>query len=274
MFKEEQIHFPQSEVRTMLVPVSTGCPYNKCTFCTMYKGDSYNEVPLQDIEYELLNGDPYTDRVFLTGADPLAVGFERMCKILKLICTYFPYCGCTASYASVKTIRKYRAEELTELHKAGLGLLYIGFETGNDEVLKFVKKGHTVEQAVEAGKKLNEAKIPFNSIIMYGLAGKGKCIENAIQTADMLNQFDSNKIITMNLTIFATTELSEMTKNGSFIPAGSDEKLEEIKTLLENLKMQKSTEFDTSHATNIIKMIGYLPGEKERMLKHIENLRK
>jgi len=269
MFKEEQIHFPQNEVRTMLVPVSTGCPYNKCIFCTMYKGTTYEEVPLQDIENELLNGNPDTDRVFLTGADPLAVGFERMCKILKLIRRYFPYCGCAASYASVKTILRYSTKELAELHKSGLGPLYIGFETGSDKVLKFIKKGHTVKQAVDAGKKLNEARIPFNPIIMYGLAGEGKCIENAKQTANMLNQFDSNKIITMNLTIFETTELSEMTKNGSFIPAGTGEKLEEIKTLLENLEVRKTTEFDTSHATNIIRMNGYLPGEKERMLKHI-----
>lgn len=274
MFKEERIHFPQSEVRTMLVPVSTGCPYNKCTFCTMYKEEPYEEVTLQDIEYELLNGDPYTDRVFLTGADPLAVGFEKMCKILKLIHKHFPYCGCVASYASVRTIYSYRTEELTELHKAGLGLLYIGFETGSEEVLKLVKKGHTVKQAVEAGKKLNEARIPFNSIIMYGLAGAGKCIDNAKQTADMLNQFDSSKIVTMNLTIFETTKLSEMVKNGTFIPAGSEEKLEEIKTLLNNLEVRKSTEFDTSHATNILKMTGWLPGEKEHMLEHIENLRK
>lgn len=273
MFKEERIHFPQSEVRTVLIPVSTGCPYNQCAFCAMYKGDEYNEVPLQDIEYELSNGEPYTDRVFLTGADPLAVGYERMSKILKLIRKYYPYCGCVAAYASIKAIHKYSVEELTELHKAGLGLLYIGFETGSDEVLKLVKKGHTVEQAVEVGKKLNEAKIPFNSIIMYGLAGAGKCIENAEQTAAMLNQFDSNKIVTMNLTIFETTELSEMTKNGIFIPAGPDEKLEEVKTLLENLEVRKTTEFDTSHATNIIKMLGSLPGEKERMLARIERLK-
>ncbi len=274
MFKEEQIYFPQSEVKTMLVPVSTGCPYNKCTFCTMYKGAAYEEVPLQDIENELLNGDPYTDRVFLTGADPLAVGFERMSKILKLIHRHFPYCGCAASYASVRTIQRYSTEELTELHKSGLGLLYIGFESGSDEVLKFVKKGHTVKQAVEAGKKLNEARIPFNSIIMYGLAGEGKCIDHAKQTANLLNQFDSNKIVTMNLTIFETTELSEMANNRSFIPAGTKEKLEEIKTLIENLEVRKTTEFDTSHATNIIRIIGHLPGEKEHMLNHIENLRK
>ncbi|XCP84830.1 radical SAM protein [Roseburia hominis] len=274
MFKEEQIHFPQSEIKTMLVPVSTGCPYNKCTFCAMYTGDAYSEIPLQDMEYELLNGDPYTDRVFLTGADPLAVGFERMSKILKLIHKYFPYCGCVAAYASVRTVHKYSTEELAELHKAGLGLLYIGFETGSEEVLKFVQKGHTVAQAVETGKKLNEAKLPFNSIIMYGLAGEGKCVENARQTAAMLNQFDSSKIVTMNLTIFETTELSEMTKNGTFIPAGSEEKLEELKTLLQNLEARKTTEFDTTHATNIIKMTGSLPGEKERLLEHIEDLKK
>lgn len=269
MYKEERIHFPQSEVRTMMVPVSTGCPYNRCAFCAMYKGDSYNEVPLDDIEYELSNGDPYTDRVFLTGADPLAVGYERMSRILKLIRKYFKYCGCVAAYASIKAIRKYSVEELTELHKLGLGLLYVGFETGSDEVLKFIKKGHTVEQAIEVGKKLNEAKIPFNSIIMYGIAGRGNCVENAKQTAAMLNQFDSKKIVTMNLTIFETTELAEKVASGEFITATASEKLEEIRTLLENLEVKTTTEFDTSHATNIVRLVGILPGEKESLLSQI-----
>lgn len=273
MYKEERIHFPQSEVRTMMVPVTTGCAYNRCAFCSMYKGDSYHEVPLDEIAYELSNGDIYTDRVFLTGADPLWVGYERMSKILKMIRKQFPYCGCVAAYASVKAIRKYSVEELTELHKLGLGLLYVGFETGSDEVLKYMKKGHTAEQAIEVGKKLNEAKIPFNSIIMYGIAGREKCVENAKETVKMLNQFDSNKIVTMNLTIFETTELAEKTANGTFIPASAREKLEEIKTLIEGLEVKKTTEFDTSHATNIIKMIGILPGEKDKMLAQIEKMK-
>ena len=274
MYKEERIHFPQSEVRTMMVPVTTGCAYNRCAFCSMYKGDSYNEVPLDEIEYELSNGDPYTDRVFLTGADPLWVGYERMSKILKMIRKHFPYCGCAAAYASVKAIRKYSVEELTELHKLGLGLLYVGFETGSDEVLKYVKKGHTAEQAVEVGKKLNEAKIPFNSIIMYGIAGKGKCVENARETAKMLNQFDSNKIVTMNLTIFETTELAEKVAEGAFIPAGLTEKLEEIYALVEGLEVKRTTEFDTSHATNIVRMKKILPGEKEELLAYVAELKK
>lgn len=183
------------------------------------------------------------------------------------------YLRSVAAYASIKAIRKYSVEELSELHKFGLGLLYVGFETGSDEVLKMVKKGHTSAQAIEVGKKLNEAQIPFNSIIMYGLAGQGKCVENAKQTAQMLNQFNSNKIVTMNLTIFETTELSEMVKNGTFIPAGLNEKLDEVRTLVECLEVKKTTEFDTSHATNIIRMNRILPGEKGEILAYIESLR-
>lgn len=270
MFKEERIHFPQSEIHTTLIPVSTGCPYNRCAFCGMYKGDEYQEVPLQDIEYELLNGDEYTDRVFLTGGDPLAVGFERMMKILKLIRKYYKYCGCVGMYASVKSIYKYSVEELTELHNAGLSLLYVGFESGCDEVLKLMKKGHTKQMAIEVGQKLNAAKIPFNSIIMYGLAGAGKCVDSAVDTIDMLNQFDSKKVVTMSLTVLEATPLAQMVENGEFIPAGLLERKDELRVILENLDVKKTTEFDTTHATNIVRIIGSLPGEKERLLRELE----
>lgn len=271
MFKEERIHFPQSEIHTTLIPVSTGCPYNQCAFCAMYKGDEYNMVSLQDIEFELLNGDEYTDRVFLTGADPLAVGYERMLRILKLIRKYYKYCGCVGMYASVKSIYKYSTEQLVELHKAGLSLLYIGFETGSDAVLKLMKKGHTKAMAIEVGQKLNAAQIPFNSIIMYGIAGAGGCIDNAVETVDMLNQFDSKKIVTMNLTVFETTKLAKMVEAGEFVTASALEKRDELRVLLENLNVRKTTEFDTTHATNIIRMIGSLPGERDRLLAELGN---
>ena len=139
MSEMQNVYYPQSEIHTTLIPVTTGCPYNRCAFCSMYKADTYREVPLPEMEHELMNGEGYTERVFLTGADPLSVGFEKMIRILNLVRKYFPYCGCVASYASVRSLQKYSVHELTELHDAGLRLLYVGFETGSDETLKLMK---------------------------------------------------------------------------------------------------------------------------------------
>lgn len=269
MNKNATVHYPHDEMTTFLLPVTTGCSYNKCAFCSMYADDKYTEVSIRDIEMQLLNGYLYTEKVFLTGADPMAIGFDKMKNLLDLINKYFPYCSRVASYGAIKSIAKYSVEELSILHDAGLRLLYIGFETGRDDILKLMKKGHTVKEAITEAKKLNQASMQFNSIIMYGIAGEGESIDNAVQTANMINQFKTNKIITMNLIIFEATKLQYMVKNGEFIAPSRAERLTEILTLLQNLQADKEIVFDTTHPTNIIKIKGKLPQERKKLIAEI-----
>lgn len=271
MYKDERTYYPVSEIHTQLIPVTVGCAHNKCAFCYMYESCTYSEVSINDIDYELQYGNEYTERVFLTGADPLHIGFAKMEKILKLIQKRLPRCACVACYAAVRTIySKYTVEELNKLHDLGLRLLYIGFESGDDEVLKFMRKGHTVDMALAAAKKLNEAHIPFNTIVMYGLAGKGNCVEHGKKTAAMVNQFKSNKIVTMNLTLFDSTELAAMASRGEFVEATNAERVDEIRTLLEHLDPVGGAIFDTTHPTNNIKLLGNLPDDRAKLLKQLE----
>lgn len=269
MYKSRTIYYPQSEIHTPLIPVASGCPHNKCKFCSMFKEQPYEELDISDIEYELKNLPEYTEKIFITGADPMAIGFKKMMLVLKKVKKYAPYCACVAAYASVRSIAKYSVEELKDLHDAGLRLLYIGFESGWDYALNLMGKSHTVEMAIEQGKKLNKANILFNAIVMYGIAGQGNSVENAVKTAEMLNQFDSYKIVTMNLTVFEMTELAKMVQNKEFVQADTNEKLLEIKTLLEHLEVKKATIFDTTHTTNLIKLEGTLPEAKERLIKEM-----
>lgn len=210
------VHYPYDEMNTLLLPITFGCSYNKCAFCSMYKDEKYSEVPISDVEMQLIHGYAYTEKVFLTGADPMAIGFNKMKQLLDMIHMYLPYCACVASYGSIKSISKYSIDELSFLHDAGLRLLYIGFETGKDEVLKLMNKGHTVNEAIKQARRLNEARLPFNTIIMYGIAGKGESVDNGIATAEMINSFTTNKVITMSLTIFYGTELNSMVEKGEF----------------------------------------------------------
>lgn len=270
MYKDENTYYPVNERHTQLIPVTVGCAHNKCAFCYMYENCDYSEVSINDIDYELQYGNDCTEKVFLTGADPMHIGYEKMLRILKLIQKRLPHCACVACYASVRTIYKYSVEQLQELHENGLRLLYIGFESGDDQVLKFMKKGHTVEMALEAAHKLNEAHIPFNTIIMYGLAGKDHCVEHAKKTAAMVNQFKSNKIVTMNLTVFDSTPLAAMITRGEFCEATNRERAEELKTLILELDPPQGAIFDSTHPTNTIKVMGQLPLEREKLLQDYE----
>ncbi len=257
-------------MNTALLLVTSGCSYNKCAFCSMYKDVQYRQVPFPDIEMQLRSGDAYTEKVFLCGADPLSIGFDKMKRLLDLVRRYLPTCACVASYASIRNISAYTVEQLSILHDAGLRLLYIGFETGRDDILKLMNKGHTVDEAIEQAKKLNEANLPFNSVVMDGIAGKGECVENATATAKMLNRFVTNRIITMNLTVFYGTELDKRVERGEFVPPTGRERLLEIRTLLENLEPGQPTVFDTTHPTNLIRIKGTLPQDKKRLLDEID----
>ena len=107
MSESRNIFYPQTEITTVLVPVTRGCSFNQCAFCSMYKEEAYEEVMLQEIEFELMNGETYTERVFLTGADPLSVGYEKMMRILKLIQKYYP----CLLYTSQKSLERSKIEK-------------------------------------------------------------------------------------------------------------------------------------------------------------------
>lgn len=269
-YKDETLYYPQDEMRNALLPVTSGCSYNKCAFCSMYKDIEYSEIPFSAIEAELRSGYLYTEKVFLTGADPLSIGYEKMKKLLELIRHYLPYCHRVGAYASIKNLAGYTVDELSVLHDAGLRLLYIGFETGRDDILKLMNKGHTVDQAIEQAKKLNEARLPFNTVVMYGIAGEGQSIDNAVATANMINQFDTKTVITMSLIIFNNTELNHMVQRGEFAPPDSRERMVEIHTLLENLEPEYPTIFDSTHPSNIIKISGTLPWDRQKLIREVD----
>ena len=132
-----------------------------------------------------------------------------------------------------------------------------------------MKKGHTSAEAVEQLKKLNEAQIPFNSILIYGLGGTSTAKENAQASARMLNQVRSANIIMMNLTVFPDTELEKWCKDGSFLQASGRERIEELAYLLEALELDSPTGFSTSHVTNPVMVTGTLPYDKQKMLDGI-----
>ena len=269
---DQIIYYPPFERHSLLLQVTSGCSSNQCAFCNMYKTVDFEVIPMRQIIDDLRHAsgyNPYTERVFLIGGEPLCLPFEQMKEILTQIKKYLPYCACVSMYASIKNLRDKSVEQLKELHRLGLGFLYIGLESGCDRILTLMKKGHTAKEAVEQLQKLNEAQIPFNSILIYGLGGAGTARENAEASAKMLNQVRSANIIMMNLTVFPETDLERWCKDGSFIQASGRERIEEVAYLLEALDLKTPTGFSTSHVTNPIMVTGMLPYDKEKMLQGV-----
>ena len=269
---DQIIYYPPFERHSLLLQVTSGCSYNRCAFCNMYKTVDFEVIPLRQIIADLRDAagyNPYTERVFLIGGEPLCLPFEQMREILIQIKKYLPYCACVSMYASIKNLRDKSVEQLQELHRLGLGFLYIGLESGSDRILTLMKKGHTAAEAVQQLQKLNQAQIPFNSILIYGLGGTGTARENAQASARMLNQVRSANIIMMNLTVFPETELEKWCRDGSFVQATGRERIEELAYLLEALELATPTGFSTSHVTNPVMVTGTLPYDKEKMLEGI-----
>lgn len=183
--------------------MTSGCSHNKCSYCSIYKNIPFKIESLEQIEKDLIEAKKThinTERIYLLNGDPFSLSADRL-----------------------------KSKELKELRALGINDLYIGVETGLDESLKRINKGNTSKEAKEELQRLNEASIDFISIIMYGVAGRGKGTENALANANLLNSVRSKAIALMNLTLIPDTDLYEEAKRGDFIEASEKEKLIEEK---------------------------------------------
>lgn len=272
---DKNIYRPPSEAYTLLLQVTSGCSHNDCTYCSMYEDVQFKTETLEQIEKDLIEAKALhkdTERIYLLNGDPFSLSASRLKSIAGLIHKHLPKCKTISMYASIKNIENKTIEELKELRALGINDLYIGIESGNDRALKYMNKANTSSQAIEELQKLNRASIDFISIIMYGIAGKGKGVENALDTAKLLNSVRSKAIAVMNLTLIPGTDLFQEAMKGNFIEASQKEKLIEVKTLIENLHLKDETLFSSIHMSNIESLNGILPRDKEAFINRLNKV--
>lgn len=272
---DEVIYRPPLEADTLLLQVTSGCSYNKCTYCGMYKDVKFKMETLEQIEEDLKELSSFksdAQRIYLVNGDPFSLSADRLKKIAGLIKTYLPKCKTITMYASIRGIKGKTIEELKELKTMGINDLYIGVESGNDEVLKMINKGNTRDEAKVQLKRLNEAKIKYFSLIMYGIAGSEKGLNNAIDTAKLLNEVNSKGIFLMSTTLVPGTKLHDDYLKGIFKEATELERLIELKVFLESLQLKKSTVFSTTHPSNAVALSGILPRNKEDLINILNNI--
>ncbi|NMB08871.1 MAG: B12-binding domain-containing radical SAM protein [Tissierellia bacterium] len=269
---EGRLYRPPSEAYSLIVQATIGCSHNKCTFCSMYKEDKFRIRPTEEIIEDLLLGRKHykkIKRVFLADGDALIIKTEELVKILQAIKNIFPECERVGIYGSPKSILLKTKEELDELRDLGLGIIYLGLESGSDKILKDIKKGVNSKEMIEAGKKIKDSNIKSSVTLISGIGGKENSIEHALESARVLNAMEPDYIGLLTLLLEEGTELYEDVKNGKFQILNPKEVLIETKNLVENLEIDNCI-FRSNHASNYLSLRGTLMEDKELILKQIE----
>jgi radical SAM superfamily enzyme YgiQ (UPF0313 family) len=260
------------EAYTVLLQVTQGCSHNACTFCTMYKDVPFKVDDLSIVEEDLKEAKAtygQLERIFIENADPFVLSFEKLKTIGLLIRKYFPDIETISTYANIKNIKDKSIDELKELRELGYNDLYIGLETGHDPILKLMNKGYTAMEAYNELTKLNEAGIAFFTLLMLGVAGKGKGKENVEATIDLLNKVQPKMISVIPTGVFEGSHLEVLMNKGDYEEASEYEMLLEEKELLEGLKPFKCL-FYGQHANNLVSVSGMLHKDKDRLIAAID----
>lgn len=267
---EGTIYRPPVEANDVLLQVAVGCTYNRCTFCNMFKDKKFRAMDEKTIIANLQEAGRlyrHADRVFLVDGDAFALSADRLERLAALIHQHLPRCKTITMYAAIRNIMSKTDEQLRRLREAGIDDLYVGVESGLDDVLLDVRKGHTVADAVTQLGRLNDADIRHCMMLMPGLAGKGRGIESGIAAAELANRTKPFLIIPTTVGIFEGTQLYEKMRRGEFVEAGEKENLREQRAFLEHVKLPQSY-YWSAHALNSTPMAGFLSAvEKESMIR-------
>lgn len=268
------LYRPPSEAYSLIIQATLGCSQNKCTFCSMYKSKKFTIKPLEQIKKEIDFFRIYVkkaERIFLADGDALIMPMKILKEIFIYINEKFPEAERISLYGSPKSILLKTPEELLELKNLGLGLIYLGVESGSDKILSSVKKGVSREEIIAAGKKVKKVGIPLSVTAIAGLGGKENSIEHAVETASLISEINPDYFGVLTLMLEEGTELLEEYKKGNFIPLSSYEILEETKLMIKNINVKEKCIFRSNHASNYVSLKGTLPYEKENILKTIDS---
>ena len=270
---EGQICRPPMERASYMLPVAVGCSYNACTFCTLFKHLRYRQLPREQIESEMqrvhaAGGNPKT--IFLGDGNAFGLPTEDLLWILERIHHYFPGCEGVNMDATVTNLSEKSDEELDALYAAGVRQLYLGIESGLDDVLAFMKKDHNLQQAYEQIARLQKAGMIFNAHMMTGIAGKGRGIENAEATAEFFNRTKPHRVINFSIFHHKRAPLYRDIEAGRYVPADEQENLREERRFLELLDVE-GLEYDGLHDVVIEERFrGTLPRDKEKLLAKVD----
>ncbi len=268
---DEPLFRPPSEAYSLILQVTLGCSYNNCSFCEMYTSKQFKVRKEEAIFNNIDAFIPYRDqirKVFLGDGDPLVLSTERLLRILTKLKNTFPKLQRVSTYATPTNVIRKSIQELDEIKKAGLNLLYVGIESGDDQVLSNIQKGETFKTIVEGINKATAAQINSSVMIINGVGGKLLSHQHAINSAKVLNETQPKYASTLVLTMYKGMEHFKTRYLGDYIPMNLPELIFEMKTFIEHLNLTE-TIFRSDHASNYLVLKGVLGKDKTQFLQQL-----
>jgi len=263
---------PPSEAYSILLQVTVGCSHNKCTFCGTYKGKRFRIKDDKIILGDILFAAKYMkrqDRVFLMDGDALIIPQKRLMWILDRIKEHLPWVKRVGAYANTKSIRMKSLEELKQLRENGLGILYLGVETGDAELLKEIHKGTSAEHLIKMGRKVREAGIKLSVTVLLGIAGRERSLRHARATGELLSAMDPDYVGALTVMLIPGTPLHDDFISGKFQLLTERELLLELREMIASTNLTRGL-FFSNHASNYLPIKARLPRGKQQALDRID----
>lgn len=269
---EGTVYRPPSEANSLILQVTIGCAHNKCTFCSMYKDKQFRMRPESEIFEDIEAAKkiyPYVDKFFLADGNALVMATDKLARIMEKIKSLFPECKRIGIYGSPSDILSKSSEDLEYLKTLGLGIIYMGIESGSDQVLNHVKKGATSAQIIEAGQKVMSLDILLSTMVISGLGGESLWEEHALESAKVINAIAPDYIGLLTLLIEPNTPLAYEIEQGKFEILKPLNVLKETLLMVKNIKVSHAV-FRSNHASNYVALRGVFPEDQNRVLGQIE----
>ncbi len=270
----EPLYRPPSEARSLILQVTNGCSWNRCTFCEMYTQPQkrFHLKPQHEIDQDLVeiaaSGAPVR-RVFLADGDAMTLSFRRLKLIVAGIKQHLPDVQRVASYCLPRNLKNKSADELAELRELGLSLYYVGCESGDDLVLDRVSKGETLGSSLAALKKIKAAGARSSVMILNGMGGKRYSEQHAINSARLMNAAQPEYLSTLVVSFPLGMDRYQEGFKGEFEPLDRLELFKEMRCLLDHLELD-NTIFRSDHASNYLILKGTLSKDKQKLLDIVQ----
>jgi radical SAM superfamily enzyme YgiQ (UPF0313 family) len=268
---EGMIYRPPSEAYSLILQVTVGCSHNKCTFCGSFKDKKFRVKSFEEIKEDVEEArsyERYVKRVFLADGDALIIPQKRLLPIVELIRGSFPKLERIGVYGNAKSILKKSVDELKTLKEMGVGIIYLGVESGDQVTLDRVCKGTNLDKVAEAAKRVKDAGIILSVTVLLGLGGVERSEIHAAETGKFLSRIDPEYAGALSLIVVPGTRIAEEIEKGTFKVPDPYKLLEELAIMIKNMDVTH-TFFASNHASNYLPIKVWLPEDKSKAIRAI-----